>query len=72
MRIFKLSGIIIMLMLLVSCSDSGNNTCESSPELYYQDINQLYITPDSEKNRSERGLIYNKHLRRLLHENIQY
>lgn len=51
MRIFKLSGIIIMLMLLVSCSDSGNNTCESSPELYYQDINQLYITPDSDENR---------------------
>lgn len=40
-----------MLMLLVSCSDSGNNTCESYPELYYQDINQLYITPDSDENR---------------------
>ena len=46
MRIFKLSGIAIMLMFLVSCGNSENNSCQSSPELYHQDIEQLYITPE--------------------------
>ena len=46
MRIFKLSGIAIMLMFLVSCGNSENNACQSSPELYHQDIEQLYITPE--------------------------
>lgn len=46
MRIFKLSGIAIMLMFLVSCSNTDKNFSESSPELYHQDIEQLYITPE--------------------------
>lgn len=46
MRIFKLSGIAIMIMFLVSCGNSENNSCQSSPELYHQDIEQLYITPE--------------------------
>lgn len=46
MRIFKLLGIAIMIMFLVSCGNSENNSCQSSPELYHQDIEQLYITPE--------------------------
>lgn len=46
MRIFKLSAIAIMMMFLVSCSNTDKNFSESSPELYHQDIEQLYITPE--------------------------
>ncbi len=58
MRIFKLSGIIITLMFLASCTDSGNNISESSPELYHQDISQLYIAPDSDESKPDSCINY--------------
>ncbi|MGN0677150.1 MAG: glycoside hydrolase family 10 protein [Ruminococcus sp.] len=46
MRIFKLLITVSMLFYLVSCSNPESNITESSPELYHQDIEQLYITTE--------------------------
>ncbi len=46
MRIFKLLITVSMLFYLVSCSNPESNITESSPELYHQDIEQLYIAPE--------------------------
>lgn len=46
MRIFKLLITVSMLFYLVSCSNPESNITESSPELYHQDIEQLYINPE--------------------------
>lgn len=59
MRIFKLSALITAFAILSSCAENSEiNSSENFPELYHQDIEQLYITPD-EKTSENKHINYN-------------